>query len=286
MDWSSVFDETSPDPGASDAEIAEFLATVGQPLTIDEISEIIHFQRSLFHEGHPLHGTCPFDPSLWVMPTRPFPQSYLSFLRWSNGGWCRSGEREFGFFPTNHPTGGVRVMALAYLLPEYMPGALPFAFNGGGTFYLFDMRQDAVNGEYPIVCSHSGNQGWKENEHWFVAGSLEECCRGKIDVDDLRWGNEDVGRPEPPERVDAILIRVPKGGVRQLRSACNRLEVLIPISELPAIIKKAPYRICHNVPYLPWARLVVEANADDPCLGVFAVDDRNQPISLPPWEWK
>src|SRR5215472_6681118 len=109
-----------------------------------------------------IHATYkPFDPSVWVMPTRPLPPQYLSLLKWSNGAWCRSGEREFGFFPTFDANGcGVRESMLAYHVPQYMPGALPFAFNGGGTFYLFDMREDAVGGEYPVVCCHAGSLSW------------------------------------------------------------------------------------------------------------------------------
>ncbi len=53
----------------------------------------------------------------------------------------------------------VFAMMLAYHVPEYMPLAVPFAFNGGGTFYMFDMRSPPVNGEYPIVCCGSGRWG-------------------------------------------------------------------------------------------------------------------------------
>jgi hypothetical protein len=110
----------------------------------------------------------------------------LEFLRWSNGGWCRSGEREFGFFPTSDPKHGVRAMTLAYNLPEYIPGALPFAFNGCGTFYLFDMRRDAIAGAYPVVCAHAGNKGWEPDQCWPIADSFEAAYRGKLGVDDLR----------------------------------------------------------------------------------------------------
>jgi hypothetical protein len=77
-------------------------------------------------------------------------------------------------------------MMLAYHLPEYMPGGLPFAFNGGGTFYLFDMREGAVHGEYPVVCSHAGNLGWGPDACFLVASSFEVACRGQVNVDELR----------------------------------------------------------------------------------------------------
>jgi hypothetical protein len=159
-----VFDEARPESGASDAEIKRFVATIGQPLSAEEIEAVNLSQRNPFPKGDPL---------------------YLAFLRWSNGGWFRSGEREFGFFPTQGPS-GVREMMLAYHLPQYMPGALPFAFNGAGTFYLFDMRKKAVSGEYPVVCSHAGNLGWEQDKCCLVADSLEAACRGKVNVDELR----------------------------------------------------------------------------------------------------
>src|SRR4051794_37024143 len=145
MDWRAVFDEAQPGPGASDAEIERFVATIGQPLTAAEIDEVNHSQRNPFPASDPLHAAYrPFDPSRWIVPSGPLPPAYLAFLQWSNGGWFRTGEREFGFFPTSNPTGGVRAMLLAYHLPKYMPGAMPIAFNGEGTFYLIDMRQPAV----------------------------------------------------------------------------------------------------------------------------------------------
>lgn len=77
-------------------------------------------------------------------------------------------------------------MMLAYHLPEYMPGALPIAFNGGGTFYLFDMREPAKKGEYPVVCSHSGKLGWDTDECVRIADSFLSACQGSVNVDDLR----------------------------------------------------------------------------------------------------
>jgi hypothetical protein len=187
VDWLSVFDEARPDPGASDGDIERFVATVGKPPTAAEVRAVHRSQSNPFPKGDPLHAAYrPFDPSAWVMPSRALPPLYLAFLRWSNGGWFRSGERELGFFPSSGPSGGVRAMMLAYHLPEYMPSALPFAFNGGGTFYLFDMREEAIRGEHPVVCAHAGNLGWGPDECCLVAGSFVEACRGKVNVDHLR----------------------------------------------------------------------------------------------------
>jgi len=178
-DWSSVFDEAHPEAGATAADIAHLVATVGQPISPSEIEEV---KRDL-----PLGSCPPFDPSRWVISDRPLPVAYLSFLRWSNGGEFRTGERHFQFFPALDPAHGVRAMLLAYHLPQYMPGALPFAFNGSGTFYLFDMRKPAVAGEYPVVCSQAGNQGWQVDQFMEVSDTFSGACRGTVDVDDLWW---------------------------------------------------------------------------------------------------
>ena len=135
-------------------------------------------QRNAFPKHDPLHASWrPFDPSAWTIPARPLPPSYLSFIKWSNGGEFRTGERWFQFFPILDPTHGVGEMLLAYELPQYISHALPFAFNGAGTFYLFDMRRAAKRGEYPIMPSLSGNLGWEEDECYQIAESFEAACR-------------------------------------------------------------------------------------------------------------
>ncbi|MDY0282481.1 MAG: SMI1/KNR4 family protein [Salinivirgaceae bacterium] len=186
MDWMQLFDEASPAPGADDDEIEKFVSSIQLPLTESEADEISQNLKNPFPPTHPLHASYkPFDPKKWMMPDKPLPADYVSLLRWSNGGWCRSGEREFGFFPTSDAKCGVRAMLLAYHLPEYMPLALPFAFNGGGVFYLFDMREESIAGEYPVVCSHAGNIGWGHGEYNIVAESFSAVCRGKTNVDHL-----------------------------------------------------------------------------------------------------
>jgi hypothetical protein len=187
IDWSSTFDEAYPVAGASPADLQRFMATVGQPVTPAEVKGINRGQRNPFPKGDPLHASWrPFDPSLWVVPARPLPPSYLAFLAWSNGGEFRTGKQWFQFFPVLDPGQGVRAVLLAYRLPQYMPEALPFAFNRAGTFYLFDMRRAAKRGEYPVVASHSGNLGWEPDECIQVAKSFKAACRGSVPVDDLR----------------------------------------------------------------------------------------------------
>ncbi len=73
-------------------------------------------------------------------------------------------------------------MLLAYELPEYMPGAMPIAFDGQGTFFLFDMRQPAVGGEYPIVRAHAGYLGWEAEASGVIADSFLAMCRGRTEI--------------------------------------------------------------------------------------------------------
>ncbi|MEW4571520.1 SMI1/KNR4 family protein [Tautonia sp. JC769] len=142
---------------------------------------------SVFDEAYPVAGAPPSDLERLVAEVgRPLPPSYLSLLSWSDGGEFRTGGRWFQFFPALDPGHGVLAMSEAYGLPRFMPQALPLAFNGGGTFYLLDMRGPAAGGEYPVVCSHAGNLGWSAEECVRVAGSFPEACRGTIDVDELR----------------------------------------------------------------------------------------------------
>lgn len=188
IDWNTVFDEVHAEPGASHEDIVDFISTALKPLTHKEVERIYPEQQNPFPKRDPLHSTWqPFDPSKWSIPNCPFPNDYLQLLRWANGAECRSGDRWFQFFPTTNPSHGVRAMMLAYHVPQYMSGAVPFAFNGGGTFYMFDMREPARNGEYPIVCCGAGALGFDDAYTVKIADSFLAACRGKADIDDLRF---------------------------------------------------------------------------------------------------
>lgn len=152
-----------------------------------EVRKVNAGQANPFSKGDPLYAAWrQFDASKWVIPDRPLPPAYLLLLRWSDGGEFRTGERLFQFFPALNPQHGVRAMMLAYHIPEYMSGALPFAFDGAGTFYLFDMRRAAKRGEYPVVRAHSGYLSWKPDAYATIAESFEAACRGAGSIDRAR----------------------------------------------------------------------------------------------------
>ncbi len=83
-------------------------------------------------------------------------------------------------------------MMLAYGVPYYTPGILPFAFNGGGVFYGFDMRLKAAsNGEFPIVAMECGDS----HTPFPIAESLLVACRDHRPIEDC-WDEEDeITRP-------------------------------------------------------------------------------------------
>lgn len=190
IDWATVFDECHRQPGLSEADLEHFVGEVGRPMSTTEIEDVNRGQQNPFLPTDSLYAAYrPFDPSAWVIPNRPLPQSYLSFLRWSNGGQFGNGERWFQFFPACDPLHGVRAMLLAYHLPQYMPHALPIALNGGGVFYLFDMRKSPSGGEYPVVCASAGNLGWEPDECKIVAESFVAACRGTINIETLLYSN-------------------------------------------------------------------------------------------------
>jgi hypothetical protein len=183
MDWSQVFEEQYPEHGAAEDELDALEWLRKQPLRADEIAAVNATQRNPFDVTDPLHASYrPFDPGKWVMPTGPLPDSYRSFLRWSNGGEFRTGERWFQFFPLQE----VRELLLGYHVPQYMPGALPFASDGGSVLYLFDMRNPPVDGEYPVLVASTGRLDYEAARS--VGASFPAACAGKDDPESLLGG--------------------------------------------------------------------------------------------------
>jgi len=179
IDWKKVFAQSFPERGATQQELRDLVSTISMPLSETEIQAITASQRNPFPVTHPLHTAYkPFDPRQWRLPWRSLPLSYLDFLEWSNGGEFVQGARQFGFFSTAE----LRNFLLDYSVPRYMPGALPIAFDGGGCFYLFDMRNNPVDGEYPVLFAAAGNLDYSDAVP--VAESFLEACTGTTDPSD------------------------------------------------------------------------------------------------------
>jgi hypothetical protein len=173
IDWPTIFDDWEIQKGASEEEIEIFAKTFNSPLSEKEIAEI---QTNLLKINLDIKE---YNPGNWTLPNRSFPPSFLDFLTWNNGGWCRTGEREFGFLATFD----LREYTLAYMFPEWMPGAVPFALDGGGVFYIFDMREESQNGEYPILVSGAGNLDYEYAKS--IGNSFLEVCQGTTDIGGL-----------------------------------------------------------------------------------------------------
>ncbi|WP_333779685.1 SMI1/KNR4 family protein [Saccharopolyspora indica] len=56
-----------------------------------------------------------------------------------------------------------------YQFAAYMPGAVPIALDGGGGFYVLDVRGGRNDGDHPVVWSHAGSLGWDVDDHRPVA---------------------------------------------------------------------------------------------------------------------
>lgn len=128
-----AYDVCESKPGLNPDYIPLVDRLIAEPLNDEEQKEIAERESS--------------DPGEWQMPTRPLPESYLSFLAWSNGGLFIKGDREFAMFGAEE----LREYLITYELPARCPNAIAFAADGLGGLLAFDMRAEAVNGEYPVL---------------------------------------------------------------------------------------------------------------------------------------
>lgn len=120
------FDDAEPNPPLKPDYIELVQRLISEPLDEAETNAIRD-------RGGP-------DPDRWVMPRGIVPPIYLSFLAWSNGGFFLYGQREWNMLRAEE----LREYLLMYDFPATLPDALPFATDGSGGFYLFDLREAAV----------------------------------------------------------------------------------------------------------------------------------------------
>ena len=104
-------------------------------------------------------------------PNTIFPESYVLLMSESNGGNYISGEREYQFLSLKEVTEYYE----AYMFSKYMPFAFPFAMDGCGNFYIFNLKSTDKN----IYCVSAGNMGWEQDEYFHVANNFEECLSQK-----------------------------------------------------------------------------------------------------------
>ncbi|KNY25493.1 SMI1/KNR4 family protein [Pseudobacteroides cellulosolvens] len=166
MIWGKAFEkEYRKNPVATQHEFQAFLNTWNDDITDKELEEIVGSHQS--------------NACSWRFPKINFPDSYISFLQYSNGGEFENGDRYFQFFNIFE----IREFNIAYHIPKYMEYAVSFAMDENGNHYLFDMRHNPINGEYPILAASSGNLGYDDCK--LIAHSFREVCSGKISIEDI-----------------------------------------------------------------------------------------------------
>jgi hypothetical protein len=160
-DWAQLFDHADRNPPL-DPDLRDAVSgSVMAPLDTDEVAAIT---------------AAGGNPDGWHFPTRPLPASYLDFLCWSNGGFFLNGDREFQMLSAEE----LRPYLIDYRVPYFLPGVVPFALDGSGGFYLFDLQSPPDSaGEYPILFVRSGNLA--TGEVVAVAASFPEALFDSTD---------------------------------------------------------------------------------------------------------
>ncbi|WP_420841860.1 SMI1/KNR4 family protein [Fimbriiglobus ruber] len=173
VDWPSLFDldASRPKPGLGDAALEEFVREIARPLNDEEFSYLSgRVRRNPFRPSDPRWKTYePPDPLAWPWPQRRPPDTYLAFLRWSNGGEFYVGDRFMEFIPAE----GVRNDMLAWLFPRFYPHILPFALIGRRYWYGFDLHGGNADDEPPVVF---GAYRATKLSYVQIAASFRGCC--------------------------------------------------------------------------------------------------------------
>ena len=65
-----------------------------------------------------------------------------------------------------------------------MPFALPFAMNGCGNFFVFDMRTRSKK-VYGVAAN---NMGWNTDEAYCIANDFEELLTQTFTIDSVVYG--------------------------------------------------------------------------------------------------
>jgi hypothetical protein len=180
--WSNLFESGQPEPGGTEDQLRELLESISRPLSAVELDNAAaFFQQNPYPPSDPAndHYVGP-NPANWVMPFRGLPESYLAFLRWSNGGTFHNGKRHIKFWSDLGP----RRMMMRYFFPEFAPLVIPFASNPGtGDWYGFDTSSEPIAGEFPVVYIHHEII----REYMVLAPTFPDFCRGTEDPEKLYW---------------------------------------------------------------------------------------------------
>lgn len=239
VEWNRIFDEAKPATPASEQDIFGLRSFLCSELTDSERNEIAVQINPFRQSTREYMAWCPVDPTKWTLPECDLPADFKDFLRWSNGGWARTGEREFGFFGI----AGIRNYMLWYLFPEYLPGVVPFAFNGGGIFYAFDVRDRPQQGEFPIIAVATGVLDFEYSP--VIGTTFVDVCRGTVNIDDILY--PPPVEPPLPDRGDLWIIKQPNS-LKDMASIKKLLELNTSLGELRVAMTNTPCRLAINIP--------------------------------------
>jgi hypothetical protein len=181
--WSNLFESAQPEAGATQDQLRELTESISRPPSKVELDRAVaFFQQNPNPPSDPQQdGYVPPNPAHWVMPFRGLPASYLEFLRWSNGGTFRNGERQVKFWSVGP---GPRRMMMRYFFPEFAPFVVPFAANPGtGDWYGFDTSSEPMEGEFPVVYIYHEII----RERLVLAPNFLDFCRNTEDPKKLYW---------------------------------------------------------------------------------------------------
>ncbi len=188
IDWSTVFEKAVPMDGLPEREVRRLLGTELAPISTKEAAKFAKGQKNPFSkkDSPEWYDTWrPINPLNWRMPARPFPESYISFLAWCNGGGFGNGDRTFDMYGFDDFVTGIREAMIENYVPEFFPDTVPFGSDGGLVLYLFDMREPAIRGEYPIICAEAASWSWSNPRHAQMALNFEEFCRGRSRIESI-----------------------------------------------------------------------------------------------------
>lgn len=165
--WYRKFNFIHRREGLSEMPEPDFFS---KPLTAEELER--------YPDIATLYPQLVSDPDRYLPPALALPEELLQLLLYSNGGVLIHGEREFSFFALEE----IRYYYFAYGFPEYMPSFLPIAFNGGGIFYAYDLREQ---GRAPVMAVASGNPFAEEAV--LLGHSLEAVCNQTTNIETLLY---------------------------------------------------------------------------------------------------
>ena len=110
-------------------------------------------------------------------PVCELPDTYIELLKESNGGDFTTGNRECQLFSTEETLQAYQT----YNFSVYMPFAFPFAMDGCGNFYIFNLREK----DDCIYAVSAGDLEWDECHK--IANDLIQCLSQKESLDEIMF---------------------------------------------------------------------------------------------------